>query len=165
MYLFIKHELLSNDQKYAYVVINFVIIIKTPRYKYQGVQLFYYSPIISEYCSADNKPSNWLSSVTSILTIQAFSYGDSLTNSGLSSNSSFDSKTLPEIGAYNSDTVLTDSTLPKVSPSLISSSTSGNSTKTISPNSFCAYSVIPIVAVLPSILTHSWSLEYSIYFN
>ena len=47
----------------------------------------------------------------------------------LSSSSSLTSTTLPEIGAYNSDTVLTDSTLPNVSPSLISSSVSGNSTK------------------------------------
>ena len=66
-------------------------------------------------CIDDNKSSNWLSSLSSTLTIHAFSYGDSLTNSGLSSNSSFDSTTLPDTGAYNSETVLTDSTLPKVS--------------------------------------------------
>ena len=63
-------------------------MIEKPRYVYQGVHRFY-SPIISAYCSADNNSSNWLSSSNSTLTIQAFSNGDSFTNSGLSSSSSF----------------------------------------------------------------------------
>ena len=48
----------------------------------------------------------------SMTIIHAFSYGDSFTNSGLSSRSSLTSTTLPLSGAYNSETVLTDSTLP-----------------------------------------------------
>src|SRR5699024_11613890 len=118
-----------------------------------------HSSICALYSSADNKFSNCSSSEGSITTIQAFSYGDSFTNSGLSSNSSFTSTTSPLIGAYNSETVFTDSTLPNGSSTSIVSPTSGNSTKTISPNSDCAKSVIPILTSLPSLRTHSCSLE------
>src|SRR5699024_279076 len=94
-----------------------------------------HSSICALYSSADNKFSNCSSSEGSITTIQAFSYGDSFTNSGLSSNSSFTSTTSPLIGAYNSETVFTDSTLPNGSSNSIVSPTSGNSTNTISPSS------------------------------
>src|SRR4051794_23134870 len=59
-----------------------------------------------------------------------------------------------------SETALTDSTAPNGSSLTIFSPTSGNSTKTISPSSSCANSVIPTVAVLPSTRTHSCSFEY-----
>src|SRR5699024_9445148 len=94
-----------------------------------------HSSICALYSSADNKFSNCSSSEGSITTIQAFSYGDSFTNSGLSSNSSFTSTTSPLIVAYNSETVFTDSTLPNCSSNSIVSPTSGNSTNTISPSS------------------------------
>src|SRR5699024_11982820 len=79
----------------------------------------------------------------STVIIQAFSYGDSFTNSGLSSSSSFTLVIVPLIGAYNSETVFTDSTVPKDSLNVIVSPTSGSSTNTMSPNSLWANSVIP----------------------
>lgn len=44
-------------------------------------------------------------------------------------------------------------------PFSISVPTEGSSTKTTSPSAFCAYSVIPIVAISPLTSTHSWSSE------
>src|SRR5699024_4552386 len=103
-----------------------------------------YSIVISSYSSADIRPSTSEASAGSTTIIHACSYGDSFTYSGLSSSSSFTSSTLPLIGAYNSETVLTDSTLPNGSPAVMSSPSSGSSTNTISPSSDCAKCVIPI---------------------
>src|SRR5690625_506712 len=111
------------------------------------------------YSSADNNSSNSDLSEGSTTIIHAFSYGDSLTNSGLSSKSSLTSTTVPLIGAYSSETVLTDSTLPNGSSTSISSPSSGSSTKTMSPNSDCAKSVIPIRTLSSSVLIHSCSSE------
>src|SRR5699024_157577 len=115
----------------------------------------------SLYSSSDNKSSISDSSETSTTIIQAFSYGDSLTNSGLSSSSSLTSTTFPLTGAYSSETVLTDSTLPNGSSASNSSPTSGNSTNTMSPNSDWAKSVIPMRTLSSSFFTHSCSSEYS----
>src|SRR5690625_3915145 len=122
---------------------------------------FYYSVTYASYSLSDNKSSSSASSDGSTTIIQACSYGESFTYSGLSSISSFTSTTVPLTGAYNSDTVLTDSTLPNGSSTSIVSPTSGNSTNTISPSSDCAKSVIPIRKSLPSRRTHSCSSEYN----
>ena len=45
-----------------------------------------------------------------------------------------DSVTVPETGAYRSETAFTDSTEPKVLPAAISAPTLGKSTKTMSPS-------------------------------
>src|SRR5699024_11320941 len=63
-------------------------------------------------------------------------------------------------GAYNSETVLTDSTLPNGSSFSNVSPTSGSSTKTISPSSSCANEVMPIRTLSSSFLIHSCSSEY-----
>src|SRR5690625_4199507 len=120
-----------------------------------------YSVTYDSYSLSDNNSSSSASSEGSTTIIQAFSYGESLTYSGLSSKSSLTSTTVPLIGAYNSETVLTDSTLPNGSSTSIVSPTSGKSTKTISPNSDWAKSVIPILTSLPSLRTHSCSFEYN----
>src|SRR5690625_2750288 len=119
-----------------------------------------YSDINDSYSLSDNKSSSSASSDGSTTIIQACSYGDSFTYSGLSSKSSFISTTVPLIGAYSSDTVFTDSTLPNGSSISIVSPTSGSSTKTTSPSSDCANSVIPMRKSLPSSRTHSCSFEY-----
>src|SRR5699024_1658219 len=82
------------------------------------------------------------------------------TYSGLSSSSSLTSRTSPLRGAYNSETVLTDSTLPNGSSFSNVSPTSGSSTKTISPSSSCANEVMPIRTLSSSFLIHSCSSEY-----
>src|SRR5512136_1536918 len=56
--------------------------------------------------------------------------------------------------------VLTDSTTAHASPALICRPTSGNSTKTMSVSSCCAWSVMPMVALLPETRTHSCVLAY-----
>ena len=109
----------------------------------------------SWYCSAVSN-SDWSApSESSTFTIHPFPYGSVFTNSGSPSNSSLNSITLPETGKYKSETVFTASTLPNTSPAFKSSSTVSTSTKTMSPYSLCAKSVIPTVATFPSSLTHS----------
>src|SRR3954454_7971431 len=54
-----------------------------------------------------------------------------------------------------SDAALTDSTTPKGSSCVSGVPTSGNSRYVMSPNSFCAKSVRPTVAMSPSSRTHS----------
>src|SRR3954470_3649913 len=56
--------------------------------------------------------------------------------------------------------VFTDSTTAQASPALIFRPTSGNSTKTTSVNSCCAWSVMPIVPVSPVMRTHSCDFAY-----
>src|SRR5208283_1144642 len=56
--------------------------------------------------------------------------------------------------------VFTDSTTAQASPLLIFRPTSGSSTKTMSVNSCCAWSVMPTVAVSPLRRTHSWDFVY-----
>src|SRR5699024_745655 len=114
-----------------------------------------YASTISSYASASIRLSNCDPSDTSMTTIQAPSYGDSLTSSGLSSSSSFTSTTVPLKGASSSETVLTDSTLPNDSPLVISSPSAGSSTKTMSPSSDCANSVMPSLTLPSSCFTHS----------
>src|SRR6266852_474157 len=73
---------------------------------------------------------------------------------------SFTSITLPEAGAKSSETAFTDSTVPKLLPACSCAPALGSSTKTISPNDCCAWSVMPTKPVLPAILIHSCSLVY-----
>src|SRR5258708_25070692 len=68
--------------------------------------------------------------------------------------------TLPETGAYSSETALTDSTVPKLVPFCTCAPILGSSTKTMSPSDSCAWSVIPTVPVFPWICIHSCSLVY-----
>ncbi len=68
----------------------------------------------------------------------------------------FTSSTSPEIGEKSSETALTDSTVPNSSSALKTWPASGSSRYTISPSSFWAWSVMPIVPMSPSIRTHSW---------
>ena len=56
--------------------------------------------------------------------------------------------------------VLTDSTTAQGSPAVSSRPRSGNSMNTSSVSSSWAWSEIPMVAVSPSTLTHSWELAY-----
>src|SRR5215218_11009200 len=94
------------------------------------------------------------------LTIQPSPYGSSLIFSGASSSEELTSTTSPPTGVYRSETALTLSTVPKESPDPMVSPTSGNSTKTTSPSSSWAWSVMPIVTVPSSVRTHSWLLVY-----
>src|SRR5437762_7122563 len=56
--------------------------------------------------------------------------------------------------------VFTDSTTAHASPAFTCRPTAGSSTKTISVNSCCAWSVMPTTAVSPVTRTHSWVLSY-----
>src|SRR5215471_5502420 len=56
--------------------------------------------------------------------------------------------------------VFTDSTTAQASPALTFRPTSGNSTKTTSVNSCCAWSVMPTVATPPAARTHSCDFAY-----
>jgi hypothetical protein len=97
-------------------------------------------------------------SLTVILTIHPSPYGSEFTNSGWFANAAFISVTVPVTGRNKSLTVFTASTVPKTAPA--SSGLPMVSIYTISPSSPCAKSVMPIVAILPSRLIHSWSLVY-----
>src|SRR5204863_7324544 len=56
--------------------------------------------------------------------------------------------------------VFTDSTTAQASPALTLRPFSGNSTKTTSVNSCCAWSVMPTVALSPATRTHSCDFAY-----
>src|SRR6185437_3628695 len=56
--------------------------------------------------------------------------------------------------------VLTDSTTAQASPTLTWRPTAGSSTNTMSVNSACAWSLMPIVAMSPLTRTHSCDLAY-----
>src|SRR5699024_2635729 len=76
-------------------------------------QLFHYSADINaSYSSAESNSSNCSSFVGSMTMNHPWSYGDSFTVSGLSCSVPLISTTRPLTGAYSSDTVFTDSTLP-----------------------------------------------------
>src|ERR1044072_5113107 len=90
--------------------------------------------------------------------IQPVPYGSVLTVSGSSASDSFIDAMVPATGVKTSETAFTDSTEPNASFAANSSPAFGNSTYTTSPNEFWAYSVMPMMASLPSTLTHSWSL-------
>jgi len=62
-----------------------------------------------------------------------------------------------DVVSYETEILHPDSTEPNSSPASISSSIVGSYAKTMSPNAFCAWSVIPISAFPPSIIIHSWS--------
>ena len=59
------------------------------------------------------------------------------------------STTSPLKGAYKSSAAFTDSIVPKLCPFFTAFPIFGKSTKTMSPNAFCAKSEIPKVAVSP----------------
>jgi len=69
-------------------------------------------------------------------------------------SSAFTAETVPLTGAIKSETVLTDSISPKLSPFSKGSPTSGSSTAITSPSSSWAYSERPTCARRPSIRTH-----------
>src|SRR5581483_7648623 len=56
--------------------------------------------------------------------------------------------------------VFTDSTTAQASPAFTLRPTSGNSTNTMSVNSCCAWSVMPMVAMSPLTRTHSCDFVY-----
>lgn len=83
-----------------------------------------------------------------------------LTKAGELLSSSLTSTTFPETGELTSLVALTLSTAPKLASCFTVTPTSGNSTYTTSPKWSWAWSVIPMVAELPSTLTHSWESAY-----
>src|SRR5271166_2870302 len=77
-------------------------------------------------------------------------YGSEFTSCGLPSRSLLTADTLPETGAYRSDTDFVDSTSPKDSPAVTSVPRSGSWTKTPSSSADCAKTVILIPTVTPA---------------
>ena len=76
---------------------------------------------------------------------------------GLETTLALMSSMMPVMGEKRLETVLTDSMEPNSCICVISVPISGSSQKTISPSSSVAWSVIPMMATSPSILTHSCS--------
>src|SRR4051794_18724073 len=95
-----------------------------------------------------------------ILTIHPSPYGSSLICSGASPSASLTSVISPESGATTSETALTDSTSAYGVSFFTVAPTSGGSKNTTSPSCSCAYQVMPIVAMSPSIRAQSCSAWY-----
>ncbi|OLT09557.1 hypothetical protein BJF77_10255 [Kocuria sp. CNJ-770] len=81
------------------------------------------------------------------------------TAAGSSSSRSLTAVTSPETGAKMSLTDLVDSISPTAAPTSTASPTSGSWTKTTSPSSLCAWSVMPMRTTpsAPGSATHSCS--------
>ena len=84
---------------------------------------------------------------------ESFPSGHTIRCSGLSFSYEPDREILHSVD-------LTDSTSPKLSPAVTLSPSAGRLIKTTSPSASWAKSEMPITATSPSILTHSWDLEY-----
>jgi hypothetical protein len=94
------------------------------------------------------------------LNSQPAPYGSELISPGFSSISGLTSVTSPSTGEYRSLTDLVDSTSPQGSPAVTLVPGAGMDTYTTSPSAFCAWSVMPTVAVDPSMAVHSCSAVY-----
>src|SRR4029077_5693725 len=106
------------------------------------------------------RPSIALVSSSRSLKNQPAPCGSALTTAGSSTMAWFTSTTSPASGAKTSEAAFTDSTTAAPSPFASVTPTSGNWTKTMSPSSVVACSVIPTVEMSPSSLSHSCSFVY-----
>src|SRR5581483_206186 len=90
-------------------------------------------PTRAEYAAASSRPSTSDASLISMTKIQPSPYGSSLSFCGASVSSALTSTTVPDSGAYTSDTDLVDSTSLAEPPATTEVPTSGSCTNTTSP--------------------------------